>query len=158
MTHQEGIARCLVAILAQDDETIAAFRRGNPFDKLLRSYDEFNSAGEPLYKSERARNHYKMSVRAFQSGLSVKELYGEHRIPLSVIRARLLKSDRSYKTISDILESNEVVLITKEEAKGLDKSISKGGFGLRSSLPENGKCRFEIAAIQIALETTANKL
>ena len=50
MTHQEGIARCITAILAQNDETVSAFRRGNPFDKLLRSYDEFNSSGEPLYR------------------------------------------------------------------------------------------------------------
>lgn len=79
MNHQEAIAHCVTAVLTQNDETVRAFLRGNPFDKLLRSYDEFTSKGEPLYKRERAKKHYKMSVKAFESNLPVKELYGEHR-------------------------------------------------------------------------------
>ena len=158
MTHQEGIIHCLVAILSQNKEVIRAFCRGNPFDKLLRSYDEFNALGEPLYKAERAKNHYKMSVSAYESGLKVKELYGEHRIPLSVIRGRLLDSDGSYEAVANILLENEVILITKEEAKVIDRAVSKGGLGFRSSLPADGSCRLQAAKISIAPATFSNKL
>jgi hypothetical protein len=158
MTHQEGIAHCITAILSLNDNVIIAFRRGNPFDKLLRSYDEFNAHGEPLYRNTRAVKHYKMSVRAFQSGLSGKELYGEHRIPLNVIIKRLLDSDRTYNSILEILRSNEVILITDEERKYLDESITKGGCGLRSKMPEDGRCRLEVGMIEIAPETLQNSL
>lgn len=158
MTHQEGIVNCLVAILPQNIDITSAFRRGNPFDKLLRSYDEFNAEGELLHKTERGKNHYKMSVRAYESGLKIKELYGEHRIPLSVIQKKLLDSDGSYETVSNILRENEVILITKEEAKLIDGAVSKGGLGFRSSMPVNGSCRLEIALISIAPETLSNRL
>lgn len=148
----------MMAILGQNNEVVSAFSRGNPFDKLLRSYDEFNSIGEPLYKAERAKKHYKMSVKAYESGLKVKELYGEHRIPLSVIRKRLLESNRTYEVISSILRENEVILITKEEAGTMDGALNKGGLGLRSVMPDDGKCRLEIAQILIAPATMLNKL
>jgi len=158
MTHQEGIIHCLVAILSQNDDVISAFCRGNPFDKLLRSYDEFNAKGEPLYKAERAKLHYKMSIRAYESGLKVKELYGEHKIPLSVIRKKLLDSDRSYKAVSNIMCENEVILIMKDEPKIMDGAISKGGLGFRSSMPADGSCRLALAQIYFAPETLSNKL
>lgn len=158
MTHQEGIIHCLVSLLSNSEEIVAAFCKGNPFDKLLRSYDEFSSSGEPLYKSERARKHYKMSIRAFESGLRVRELYGEHRIPLSVIKKRLLDSDKSYDAIANILRENEVILITREEARIIDASINKGGLGLRSSLPNDDTCRIAYAKIVIAPETISNQL
>lgn len=155
MNHQEGIILCIVAILNQEDEVIKAFCRLDPFDKLLRSFDGLNAKGERLYKSERARTHYKMSVQAFESGLKVSELYGEHKIPLSLVKRRLLDSDGSYEAVSKILYENEVILITKEEAKTIDGAINNGGLGLRSSLPNNGKCR--LADILIAPETISNK-
>lgn len=158
MNHQEGIAHCIAAILAQDDETVSAFRKGNPFDKLLRSYDEFNSSGEALYRNVRGIKHYKISVRAFQSGMSGKELYGEHRIPLNVIIKLLLSSDRTYNSVLEILRSNEVILITEEERKYLDESVSEGGCGLHSKMPEDGRCRLDVAMIKIAPETLNNKL
>ena len=158
MTHQEAIIRCIVAILEQDDEVVEAFCRLDPFDKLLRSYDGLNAKGERLYKSGRARKHYKMSVKAYQSGLKVSELYGEHKIPLSIIKKRLLDSDRSYQTVSRILGENEVILITKEEARMIDGAISNNGLGFRSSMPDNNRCRLDIAQIAIAPETASNKL
>jgi hypothetical protein len=158
MTHQEAIIKCVAAVLALDDDSVTAFRRGNPFDKLLRSYDEFNAEGQPLYKNERARKHYMMSVRAYESGLPVKELYGEHRIPLSVVIARLLGSDRTVASIRRILEENAVILVTKEEAQLIDRAVNKGGLGLKQSLPPDGRCRLEVARIEIAWETAANHL
>lgn len=156
MTHQEGIIRCIVAILAQEDKVVEAFCRLDPFDKLLRSFDGLNAGGERLYKSERARKHYKMSVQAAESGLRISELYPEHKIPLSIIKKRLLDSDGSYETVSKILFENEVILVTKEEAKRIDGAVDSGGLGFRSSLPSNGECR--LAGVPIAPETLSNKL
>jgi hypothetical protein len=158
MTHQEAIAHCITALLAQSDEILAALRRGDALDKLLRTYDGFSASSKRLYKTERAREHYKMSVKAYHSGLLVRDLYPEHRIPLSIITKRLLESDRTYQSVVKILNENEVILITKEEARFIDKSAINGGLGLRTSMPGNGICRIEMAQIQIAPETLKNHL
>jgi hypothetical protein len=149
-THQEAIARCITAILALDSPTVTAFRRGNPFDKLIRSFDEFSSTGEPLYRNKRGNRHYKMSEAAWASGKSADQLFGEHRVPVSIIISRLLESDRSYETVYR--------MITDDERKRLDASVKKGGLGWKSCLPANGKCRLEEAGIRIAPPTLHNQL
>lgn len=158
MTHQEAIEKILYEILNLEDSIIEAFCRGNPFDKFLRSYDEFNSQGERLYRNKRGWHHYKISKNAYNSGLNAVQLYGEHRIPLNLVIKELLESDRSLKSIERILRSNEVVLITQEEQKLLDTAIEKGGLGLRSKMPKDGSDRLEYAGIEIAPETSANTL
>ena len=157
-SHQEKIARCLAAILALDEETVQAFCKGNPFDKLIRSFDEHSAEGKPLYKKEAGRKHYKVSVAASASNKPVKELHGEHKIPVSCIIKQLLSSDRSYDTVLRILLSNEVILTTKEEARYLDSPVAKGGMGLRMCLPKDGLCRLKAANIKIAPETLHNSL
>lgn len=164
MTHQEGIARCLAAILSQDDETLAIFRRGNPFDKLLRSSDEFNSEGKGLYKNQRARNHYKMSVAAFtafESGIRINDLFAEHCVPVALTIQKLLAAPRKdTASILAILQENEVVIITKEEQVRIDAAVHKGGLGLRNKMPEGGVgcSRLDAAGIIIAPETLGNTL
>ncbi|GAB2777860.1 hypothetical protein HNQ93_001734 [Hymenobacter luteus] len=158
VTHQEAIAKCVTAILALDEEIVTEFRRGNPFDKLIRSFDEFTADGKPLYRNKRGSNHYKMSVAAKTSGLTADKLYGEHRIPVSVIIRRLLDSDRSYESIYKILKEGEVVLITEGEAKLLDRRVSNGGSGLRNRMPESGLCRLDEAGIMIDSSTLTNQL
>ncbi len=154
MTHQEGIARCLTALLAQDTETIAIFRRGNPFDKLIRSYDEYNSIGEGLYRNIRGKNHYKMSVDAYNSGLPANKLYGEHCIPIKLIIKELMELPQiNLATVLLTLQRNEVVLITDSERNYLDSSVEKGGLGVRSRMPFCGRTRLEAAGIAIAPET-----
>lgn len=147
MTHQEHIARVVVAILALPDESIVAFRRGNPFDKLLRSFDEFNAQRLPLYKKERSKNHYKLSKIAYASGLPAESWYGEHQIPLNILIKQLLASDRTLASVEAILRANEVVLITKDEARRLDGAVAYGGLGLRSRLREDGIDRLDFAQI-----------
>ena len=56
------------------------------------------------------------------------------------------------------MRSNEVVLITEQEAKYLDASIERGGLGLKSKLPEDGSDRLEFAGIVIAPQTIENYL
>ena len=161
MTHQEGIEQVIASILSLPKEALEAFCRGNPFDKLLRSYDEFTSKGNSLYRHIRGGKHYKMSKQAyeaFKSGLPASRLYGEHRIPLSIIKERLLQSDGSLDSVRSILRSNEVILITDEEQKRLDAAKSNGGLGLRGCLPHDGVDRIEHAGIELAKETSDNTL
>lgn len=158
MSHQELIAKAVAGILALEPNVVAAFCRNNPMSMLLRSYDEHSADGKPLYKKESGRKHYKMSVAAYESAKHVKELYGEHLIPLSQIRKLLLSSGRKFETVLSILRSNEVILLTKEEASYLDKPVAKGGMGLKMTMPENGLCRLKAAGIQIHPNTLNNKL
>lgn len=160
MTHQKHIAAIIAHILALPDDVIRSFCRGNAFDKLLRSYDEFTSDGRWLYRHPLGRLHYRYSRAAYASGLcaSDKKLVGEHKIPLTVIIQRLLHSDRSLSAVEQILQSNEVILIMKEEQQHLDGRVSAGGCGLKSRMPPNGHCRLAYARIEIAPETLANHL
>jgi hypothetical protein len=158
MGHQEHIAKVVTTILSLPEETIEAFCRGNPFDKLLRSFDEFSSSGSPLYRKDTGSEHYKMSKAAFQSGLPARKLYGEHKIPVKIIIKRLRESDRTYATVLSILKQSEVVLITDDERKKIDGSKKLGGYGFRSSLPEDGGCRLKESGIILAPETRSNHL
>lgn len=153
MTHQEGIVQVLGAILSQPPEVVQAFSRGNPFDKLLRSYDEFNAQGQPLYRHRRGNSHYRMSRAAFESGLCASQLYGEHRVPLNIIKRRLLETGGDAGQIRAILQANEVVLITPDEQRRLDASVVNGGLGLLPQLPEDGSDRLTFAGIELAPDT-----
>ena len=156
--HQANIARCVTALLALESDVIASLCISNPLSMLLRSFDEHNADGKPLYKKNAGRKHYKMSVAAYASDKPVKELYGEHLIPLSQIRKRLLFSDRTVETVLGILRSNEVILLTKEEARYLDSPVAKGGMGLKMCFPVDGSCRLKAAGIALAHETLSNTL
>jgi hypothetical protein len=158
MNHQEHIAILLTQILQLPDDTVAAFSRGNPFDKLLRSYDEFTADGRALYRQKLGRYHYRHSQAAYASGLYGRELFGEHRIPLKLIAARLKSSDRQFHTVQAILESNEVVLITYEEARIINASIANGGYALKSRMAPSDRCRLAHCGIEIAPETLGNHL
>ena len=157
MSHQKAICELLYKILNMDDEAVIAFSRGNPFDKLLRSYDEFTSNGYPLYRKDRGQYHYKFSEKAFHSSLTAKDLYGEHRIPLKIIKNMLVESSRTLSEIQAIMRSNEVVLITREEQRLLDLKPPHG-LGLRSKLPPCGTDRLIYAGIYIAEATLTNRL
>ncbi len=99
-----------------------------------------------------------MSLNACNSKLPVKQLKPEHRIPISEIIKRLFASDRTFSSVKRILEENDVVLLTKEEADFIDRPLAKGGLGLKATLPKDGRCRLEVGQIQIAPETENNSL
>ncbi|MDB4634107.1 hypothetical protein OAG76_01750 [Rubripirellula sp.] len=164
ISHQQHIVKVISAILQLDRATVIAFaNRGNPFDKLLRSHAEFDAVGGGLYMSpgtenrkrlERQLASYKFSVKAYAAAMATgKSQYGEHRVPLSIIRKRLLACDGSEASVAKVMEASEVVIITKEEADCLDKEL-----GLKTSLPANGIDRLDFAGINIASETQENTL
>lgn len=157
MTHQDAICLTLEKILSLDDEVMKYFSLGHPFGKILRSYDQFTSDGKQLYRNTRGQFHYRYSIEAFNSGYPANQLYGEHRIPLKIIKERLIASDRSLDSITKIMKSNEVVLITDSEQKLLD-SRPPIGLGLKLNLPPCGTDRLKFAGINIAEETLNNHL
>jgi hypothetical protein len=129
MTHQWHIAWVVSVILTQSPECLLAFKRGNPFDKLLRSFDEFTTNGVRLYKQDVGARHYKMSEAAFHAGLPASGLYGEHKIPIKIVIGMLLASDRTYESVLEILKMNEVILITENEHQRLDGAKRRDGQG-----------------------------
>ena len=157
-THQQHIALIITQILALSDDTLTAFSRGNPFDKLLRSYDEFTADGKGLYRKKLGSSHYRYSKSAYSSSLSADKLFGEHRIPLKLISQQLMNSDRKLSTVESILSSNEVVLFTDEEERRINASKVNSGFALRSVMAPNGGCRLAYCGIEIAPETLPNHL
>jgi hypothetical protein len=156
MTHQDSIAAIIFHLLKLSDKSLESFKKGNPFDKLLRSYSEFNSCGEPLYKNKRCAKHYQFSEKAWEeymSKKSVKMLYAEHVVPLSIIKRNILI--RKFNTLNSIKkylkENNYVVMITKREQKIIDKKF-------KSKLPRNRVTRLEYFNIKTSDNTKYNSL
>lgn len=154
--HQDAIAEVIYAILKLPKHLKEAFSRGNPFDKLLRSYSEFTSTGLPLYKKNLGFNHYPVSVKAlaqFKKTNSIKGLHAEHITPLSLIKAELLNGkQKSLTSLKRFLRKyNKVVIVTKTEQRLIDSSF-------RSKMPPNGKSRLEYFGIRVAKSTINNSL
>jgi hypothetical protein len=156
ITHQTAIAEVIHAILNLPPHLKEAFSKGNPFDKLLRSYSEFTSTGERLYKAKRSFKHYPFSVKAshqFKKTGSLVGLHAEHVTPLSLIKKRLnsgsIKSEIGVKRF--LAKHNQVVVITKEEQRKIDSKF-------RSKMPPNVKSRLEYFGIKIAKSTEKNTL
>jgi hypothetical protein len=157
MTHQEGIANVIQSILVLNNEVLETFKRGNPFDKLLRSYSERNSKGENLYNNwERSFKHYKFSIEAYQAYTqenNLSNLYAEHLIPLSILRNELLQiKNPTVEIVLKVLEEkNIIIIITKNQQKIIDKYF-------KSKLPENGQDRLTYHGILIHEKTKYNSL
>ena len=157
ITHQAAISEVIYAIIKLPPHLKEAFSRGNPFDKLLRSYSEHTSIGERLYKSKkRSYKHYPFSVKAsnqFKKTGSLVGLHAEHVTPLSLIKKRLnsgsIKSEIGVKRF--LAKHNQVVVTTKEEQRKIDSKF-------RSKMPPNGKSRLEYFGIKIAKSTEKNTL
>jgi hypothetical protein len=155
-SHQDAIAKIIYNILQMPVELRLAFAKGNPFDKLLRSYTEFTSKGEPLYRNNRCKDFYPFSVNAFKHYTKFNTLDGlhaEHIVPLSMIKEELLKNPtKTIKNLKSYLaKKNKIVVITKVEQKLIDSKF-------KSKMPSNGKSRLEYFGIKIAKSTEKNTL
>ena len=155
-THQDAIAEIVYNILQMPVELRTAFSRGNPFDKLLRSYSEFTSKGEPLYRNKRCIDYYPFSINAFNhfnACNTMDGLHAEHIVPLSMIKKELLNNS-SYsleKVKAYLSKNNRIVVITKSEQKTIDSNH-------KSSMPEGGLSRIGYHMIKIAKVTQNNTL
>lgn len=155
-SHQDSIAEIIYHLLKMPNNLTEALARGNPFDKLLRSYSEFTSNGAPLYRNMRCINYYPFSESAFSHynrNNSLDGLHAEHVVPLSLIKSELLshKNWSLIKVKRYLAENNKVVIITKEEQKLVDSKF-------KSTIPSNGKSRLEYFKIKIEKSTENNTL
>ena len=155
-THQDSIAEIIYNILKMPNHLREAFIRGNPFDKLLRSYSEFTSSGKPLYRNKRSINHYLFSLKAhahFKKHKSLDGLHAEHEVPLSIVKQKLLnnKSLTLQMVKSYLYKNNKVVVITKAEQKLIDSTH-------KSSMPESGISRLDYHKVKTAAGTIHNTL
>ena len=109
-------------------------KKGNFYDKLIRNYHQYNSNDIKVYrKKTRIGKHYKFTKAAFEKfsqGNKVSGLHFEHLIPVKIIKERLLKSDKSSKSIKQILDENEIIILTTSQANLLDKNF-------KSELPKH---------------------
>lgn len=155
-SHQDAIAEIIYLLLKMNTNLTEALSRGNPFDKLLRSYSEFTSKGVPLYRNKRCINYYPFSESAFNHFSkynSLDGLHAEHVIPLSLIKNELLSNKKwtLVKIKRYLSENNKVVVITKEEQKLIDSKF-------KSKVPSDGKSRLEYFKIKIAKNAAMNTL
>ena len=100
-------------------------KKGNFYDKLIRNYHQYNSNDIKVYrKKTRIGKHYKFTQSAyekFSQDNKVSGLHFEHLIPIKIIKQKLLESDKLYESIKKILDENEIIILTKSQAKVLDK-------------------------------------
>ena len=110
---------------AKDANFEENIKKGNFYDKLIRNYHQYNSNDIKVYrKKTRIGKHYKFTKEAYEQFLQnnkVSELHFEHLIPLKIIKEKLLKSDKSLESIKQILDDNEIIVLTTNQAKVLDK-------------------------------------
>ena len=102
--------------------------------ELVRQYPEINNEGKKTWqKIDLYKKHHKWSIEATcllnqNPKLSHAELHYEHIVPVSVIIARLMNLNiPDKKTITEVLQDAEVVIITKEQRKIIDSGMKAKG-------------------------------
>jgi hypothetical protein len=98
--------------------------------------------------------HYRFSETAWKYKDDFEFLYFEHLYPVKCIKSdlsALLGSDILAADIKQILDKTEIVVLSREEAKSLDKVY-------KDKMPGSGKNRLEVMGIYIQEETKNNSL
>lgn len=152
MKYHGAIIDLIHFVLSQGVDYYRLVDSGNAFDKVVRNYHQFNHKGEKVYRSlTRGPLYYRYSKEGWKHRTKDKELYYEHLKPVKLIKSELRESDGRKDSIVRILDSTEIIVLTREEAKHLD-SIH------RDTMPEDGKSRLEVAGIEMAKETERNSI
>jgi hypothetical protein len=155
-THQDAMAEIIYSLLKMPNDLRDALIRGNPFDKLLRSYSEFTSNGESLYRNKRSVNFYPFSVKAiahYKKYKTLDGLHAEHIVPLSHIK-KVLLNDKNWSLLrvkNYLAKYNQVVVITEDEQKLIDTKF-------KSTMPPRGTSRLDFFKIKKAKSTLNNSL
>lgn len=98
--------------------------------------------------------HYRFSENAWMYKDDIENLYFEHLYPIKLIKAdlfALLTSEINHAEIKQVLDKTEIVVLSKNEAKKLDKVY-------KDKMPGNGQNRLEVMEIYIQEETKNNSL
>lgn len=156
MKYHDVIIDLICYILNQGEAYLFKIDSGNAFDKILRNYHQFNYNGEKVYRNlSRMEEHYRFSKNAWENRANKKNLYFEHLVPIKLIKSDLkdliLESQVSPNNIRSILDDTEIVVITRKEAKRIDKFH-------KTTVPKSGNDRLKENNILIAEETRNNNL
>lgn len=102
--------------------------------RMIRSYYEYTDNGINTWTKREdihfIKRYHKVSKRAaalIEQECTYKDLHYEHMIPTSVLRQELIRLDNKddIEAIRVILESSEVMILSKEEATTLDGSVNR---------------------------------
>lgn len=155
MTYHEAIIDLINYILQKGEDYVSLLDSGNAYDKILRNYHQFNYKGEKVYRNKSLMpKHYRFSENAWLYKDDTENLYFEHLYPIKLIKAdllALLHNEFVSADIKKVLDKTEIVVISREQAKSLDKVY-------KDKMPENGKNRLAVMGINIQEETKNNSL
>lgn len=154
MNYHETIIDLIHHILSQGKEYLSMIDTRNAYNKLLRNYHQVNAAGQVVYRNNRAKEFYRFSQSAWKLG-DVKKCYYEHLVPVKLMKGKLaeliVENKVSKNAIADILNKNEIVVLTRDEAKNIDKKH-------KITLPESGHDRIMEYNIDIEPTTENNSI
>ena len=155
MTYHDAIIDLIKHILQKGKEYVLLLDSGNAYDKILRNYHQFNYKGDKVYRNKSLMaQHYRYSENAWTYKNDIENLYFEHLYPVKLIKKDLLTllgKEVVSADIKKVLDKTEIVVLSREEAKSLDKIY-------KDKMPENGKNRLEVMGINIQDETKNNSL
>jgi hypothetical protein len=155
MSYHDTLIDLIAYILRQDNNYLNNLDKGNAYDKLIRNYHQFNQSGEKVYRrSKLMQLHYRFSADAWQNRNDLSKLYFEHLYPLKKVKdelRNLTDSKINQKQIKKILSKTEIVVITKPEARELNKYF-------KDSVPTGAQNRLQALGIEIEEMTNANSL
>ena len=124
-SYHQTIIDIVFYILSNGTEYVKNINKGNAFDKIIRNYHQFNVLGEKVYRNKtRIIKYYRFTNDAYDEYIqnNITNLYYEHLIPVSIIKQQLFElNDINKESIKKILNRNEIIILTKSQAKILDK-------------------------------------
>lgn len=155
MSYHDTLIDLIAYILRQDCQYLNNLDKGNAYDKLIRNYHQFNHNGNQVYRRTKLmQQHYRYSVDAWKCRDDMSKLYFEHLYPVKMIKdelRELLEPNINSKQIKKVLSKTEIVVITKQEAKALNKLF-------KDSEPASGQNRLQALRIEIEEKTSRNNL
>lgn len=153
-TYHETIIDLIYYILSKGETYLEFIDTRNAYDKIIRNYHQVNSNGVSVYRNNRSKMFYRCSEKAYKE-TETSNLYFEHLVPIKLLKEQLksliITEELTKVRIKNILDSSEMVLITKEEAKIIDEKH-------KTSLPKSNKNRLEEYGIKIAKDTQNNSI
>ena len=155
MSYHDTLIDLIAYILRQENNYLNNLEKGNAYDKLIRNYHQFNHNGNQVYRRTKLmQQHYRYSKDAWKCRDEMNKLYFEHLYPVKKVKdelRNLTDSKINQQQIKKILSKTEIVVVTKLEAKELNKSF-------KDSIPENAQNRLQALGIEIEEKTNANSL
>jgi hypothetical protein len=155
MKYHAAIIDLLKYILQKGEDYVTLLNSGNAYDKIIRNYHQFNHKGEKVYRNKSLMiKHFRFSECAWKHKDDLENLYFEHLYPIKLIKSDLLAligCEIRPNDIKQVLDKTEIVVLSKEEAKSLDKVY-------KDKMPEDDKNRLEAMGINIQFETLNSSL